>query len=82
MHRSKVTKESTLSQLEVKSSGVVVDIKADQRVIARLSGLGVSIGVKISVLDNRGSGPMLVKVRNTKIAFGRKDADRIIINLL
>ena len=72
-------KEINLTQLEPKSIGIVSSISADERVIARLAGLGVTIGSKVTVLDNRKRGPLLIKVRNTKIAFGRKDAEKIII---
>ena len=74
-----VIKEVSLSQMEPKSVGLVSRIAAETKVIARLSGLGVTIGSKIVVLDNRKRGPLLIKVRNTKIAFGRKDAEKIFI---
>ena len=76
-----VNKEVNLSQLEPKSIGVVSRIVAEMKVVARLSGLGVTVGSKITVLDNRKRGPLLIKVRNTKIAFGRKDAEKILIKV-
>ena len=74
-----VIKELTLAQMEPKSVGIVCSIEAEMKIVARLSGLGVTVGSRITVLDNRKRGPLLIKVRNTKIAFGRKDAEKIII---
>jgi ferrous iron transport protein A len=45
----------------------------------RLSILGFTPGVIISMVQNLGNGPVIVKLRGTRIALGRNEAKKIII---
>jgi ferrous iron transport protein A len=48
-------------------------------VAIRLAGLGLTAGTEIFVLQNRGFGPMLARVRDTRIALGRSQAGLVIV---
>lgn len=54
----------------------VVDIMAGQRVAHRLAELGITRGVELSILQDQGS-PLLVAVRNTRLALERGIAHKI-----
>jgi len=43
----------------------------------RLEALGVNEKTRVSVLNKKGSGSVIIKVRGTRLALGRKIAERI-----
>lgn len=66
----------------VRTTGVatVQDLRGGSCFRGRLAALGFTPGVSVTVLQNRRSGPLLVMVRDTRIALGRGEARRIIVN--
>jgi ferrous iron transport protein A len=55
----------------------VVAITAGQRVAHRLAELGITQGVELCVLNDNGSSPLLVAVRDTRLALERGIAHTI-----
>jgi ferrous iron transport protein A len=45
----------------------------------RLAGLGLTVGAMVEVLQNYGRGPLIVAVRDTRIALGRGQADKVLV---
>ncbi len=43
----------------------------------RLEALGVNERTRISILNKKGSGSVIIKVRGTRLALGRQIAERI-----
>jgi ferrous iron transport protein A len=41
--------------------------------------MGLTVGSRLEVLQNRGRGPMLVRVRETRIALGHGEAIKILV---
>jgi ferrous iron transport protein A len=41
--------------------------------------MGISVGCQIEVLQNPAHGPLLVLVRDTRIALGRGEASKILV---
>jgi Fe2+ transport system protein FeoA len=66
-----------LTQLPQGSRAIVRCVAGGREMLCRLSALGVSNGVPIEVLVNRGRGPLVVLVHGTRIALGRGEASRI-----
>lgn len=54
-------------------------IELDLRVTRRLQVLGMTHGTKISVLNKKVSGPMIIKVRGTRFAVGKRFCDGIFL---
>jgi len=46
---------------------------------SRLFSMGLVPGVKIKVLSNSGAGPLMVAVKDTRLALGRDMAYKIIV---
>ena len=67
----------TLEQLDQGSCAVVRQLGGGKEFSSRLSSMGLSIGARVQVLQNRGRGPLLVLVRDTRIALGRGEAMKI-----
>lgn len=60
----------------------LVRIQGGHRVIHRLSELGLTPGVEIEVLHRNNGGPLLLAVRDTRLALGRGMADKVLVELL
>ena len=59
--------------------GQLVELKrihADRRINHRLTELGLTPGVTLSIIQDNG-GPLLISVRGSRIAIGREMADQI-----
>ena len=65
-----------LTRLRVGQPACLVCVQGDPRQRRRLAELGLTPGVEMRVLQNRG-GPLLVSVRDSRLALGRGMAERI-----
>ena len=68
-----------LDQLRAGNRGTVRALNGGATFASRLAGLGLSLGSELGVLQNRGHGPVLVLVRDTRIALGRGEAMKILV---
>jgi ferrous iron transport protein A len=68
-----------LSELPDGFRGVVARVTGGRELAARLAAMGLTAGTEILVLQNRGYGPLLARVRDTRIAFGRGQADMVTV---
>jgi ferrous iron transport protein A len=58
---------------------VVRALRAGRELAGRLSAMGLVAGAPVEVLQNRGRGPLLILVRDTRVALGRGEALRIVV---
>lgn len=70
-----------LTDLAVGETAVVIGMNGHRGMAGRLAAMGISPGARIVVLQNRGSGPVLARVRDTRIALGRTEAGRVVVRL-
>lgn len=68
-----------LSNAQAGHSYTIEKIELDLRVKRRLQVLGMTHGTKISVLNKKVSGPMIIKVRGTRFAVGKRFCDGIFL---
>jgi Fe2+ transport system protein FeoA len=66
-----------LTQVPAGADGVVLHLDCHGGQLSRLAALGFSLGVKISVVQNQGQGPLIVCVRHTRVALDRAVAGLI-----
>jgi ferrous iron transport protein A len=69
----------SLAQLGQGSCAVVRELGGGRTFSARLASMGLSVGSLLMVLQNRGHGPLLVLVRDTRIALGRGEAMKVMV---
>jgi len=69
----------SIVQLSAGSRAVVRQVGGGKDFSNRLAAMGLSIGSHIEVLQNPEHGPLLVLVRNTRIALGRGEALKILV---
>lgn len=75
-------KSITLDELAPGASGLVSRLGGGKDFASHLSAMGLSLGSQVKMLQNPGHGPLLVLVRDTRIALGRGQALKIIVEEL
>ncbi|MEY8338182.1 FeoA family protein [Lachnospiraceae bacterium 62-35] len=55
----------------------VKSVMVDERLTRRLEALGVNEGTRIVLMNKKGSGTLIIKVRGTRLALGRRIAEGI-----
>jgi len=66
-----------LPDLGPRQWGVVRQLNGGRGFVGRLASLGFARGVAVQVLQNFGRGPLIVMVRDTRVALGRGEAMKI-----
>jgi ferrous iron transport protein A len=66
-----------LNALETGEQGVVVELRGGHGLLGRMTSLGFTPGVEVTVLQNYGRGPLIARVRDARIALGRGEAGHI-----
>jgi ferrous iron transport protein A len=66
-----------LTDLAIGETGVVSDLPRGNRIAARFLALGFTLGVDVKMIQNFGHGPVIVLVRDTRVALGRSEAQRL-----
>ena len=64
----------TLNDLPPGACGMVREVRGDAYLITTLAAMGLTTGAELSVLRNSGHGPLLIIVRHTRLALGRREA--------
>lgn len=70
---------ASLRGLPTGSSGRVAALTGGHGLIARLATLGLTPGVAFEVAQNSGYGPVIVLVRDTRLALGRGEAAHVLV---
>lgn len=69
-----------LAMLRCGESGQVIDVRGGRGPMRRLADMGFARGVPVTVVSDAGSsGPLVVRVGQTKIGIGRRMAMRIMV---
>ena len=56
---------------------IVDSVLVEEKVTRRLEALGVNEQTPIAILNKKGSGTLIIKVRGTRLALGKKIAEGI-----
>lgn len=68
-----------LSSLQPGDAGVVVGLIGGSGLGARLAGLGFAPGTELKVLQTRAHGPLIVRLRDTRVALGAGEASQVLV---
>jgi ferrous iron transport protein A len=66
-----------LNMLEPGDVGIVHDLTGGRGFIGRLAALGFTPGAEVRMIQNFGHGPLIISIRDTRIALGRKEARKV-----
>ena len=73
------TAEEALARLQAGEHAVVLSFEGGHGLVSRLTSLGFTPGVEITMMHNYGHGPLIVSVRGARVALGRGEAQKIIV---
>lgn len=68
-----------LNEGTIGSTYLVESVMVDDTITRRLEALGVNELTRITILNKKGSGSVIFKVRGTRLAVGRRISDGILI---
>jgi ferrous iron transport protein A len=71
-----------LSTLSAGAKAVVVKLIGGHDMLSRMATLGFTPGAEVTVVQNFGHGPLIVSVRDARIALGRGEASKICVRQL
>ncbi len=71
-----------LSTLSAGDKAVVVKLIGGHDMLSRMATLGFTPGAEVTVVQNFGHGPLIVSVRDARIALGRGEASKICVRQL
>ncbi|MDD2694372.1 MAG: FeoA family protein [Anaerolineales bacterium] len=69
----------SLSEMTTGDDATILAIQGGRMVNNRLASLGFTPGVQVNMTQNYGRGPLIVTVRGTRVAIGRGEAAKIIV---
>ena len=69
----------SLDRLPTGARAVVRRLCGGREFAGRLGAMGLAVGSQLEVLQNSGHGPMLVRVHDTRIALGRSEAMKVLV---
>jgi ferrous iron transport protein A len=82
MEETGVDTRTRLSAVRGGESARIRQLAGGQGLMRRLAPLGFVPGARLRVIQNLGRGPMLVAVCDTRVALGRGEADKILVERL
>ncbi len=59
--------------------GQIIELKAGKHLCLRLQSMGLQIGKKIEIINTNTSGPLLIKLEDSRFAIGRGMAMKIMV---
>lgn len=75
-------KLKAISDLPAGRRGVVRLLRGGEEFTHRMVTMGFTPGVEVEVVQNYGRGPILVAIRATRVALGRGEALKLLIEAL
>ena len=74
--------DASLIRLGVLKKGeraTIEGFEAGHSLVSRLAALGFTPGAEVEMIQNFGHGPVIVSVRDTRIALGRGEAAKVLV---
>ncbi len=68
-----------LSRIDPGKEVTLIDIAGGRGIRSKLYSMGLVPGVNLRVLNRSGSGPVIIAVKNSRLAIGRGMAEKIIV---
>jgi len=62
--------------------GIVRQLRGGKDFTNRVAALGFTLGTQVVVVENYGRGPIIVEARDTRVALGRGEAAKMLVEVL
>jgi ferrous iron transport protein A len=79
MPEKRVEKIVSLSAVPRGESVQIKEIQGGHQILSRLASLGFTPGARLKVIQNYGRGPIIVNLRDARVALGRGEALKILV---
>jgi ferrous iron transport protein A len=73
------TSRVPLAELKPGEHAVLIEIHTEKGATGRMTTLGFTPGVQVEMTQNYGHGPLMVTVRGTRVAMGRREAKNLLV---
>lgn len=70
-----------LSETKSGHTAVIAAMEGDTRFLSRITSIGLTIGSRVSVLQNERKRPLLIFGRDTVIALNRDECSKIMVEV-
>ncbi len=70
---------SPLDEMPTGENAVILSFCGGRGIAGRLTSLGFTPGAEVQMTQNFGRGPLIVTVRGTRVALGRGEAAKIVV---
>jgi ferrous iron transport protein A len=70
---------NSLSQARVGRCFLVRQLRGGKDFVSRMTALGFTEGVEVRVIQNYGHGPLIALVRGVRVALGRGEALKVLV---
>jgi ferrous iron transport protein A len=70
----------SLTEIAEGKSSIVRQLGGGKDFLSRMAALGFTIGAQVKIIQNSGRGPMIILVRNSRIALGRGEALKVLVD--
>lgn len=71
-----------LGDLRTGTHALVHHLRGGREFVNRLLVLGLTIGAEIVILQNSGGGPVMIAVRDSRVALGRGETKKVVVEVL
>ncbi len=68
-----------LSMIDPGKEVTLIDIRGGRGVRSKLYSMGLVPGINLKILNRSGSGPVMIAVKDSRLAIGRGMAEKIIV---
>jgi len=68
-----------LSGLAPHERGIVRSLQGGRGFVSRMAALGFTVGAPVVMVHNYGRGPVIVLMRDCRIALGRGEAGKVLV---
>ncbi len=69
----------TLSRIDQGEEVILIDIDGGRGLRSKLYSMGLVPGITLKILNRNGSGPVMIAVKDSRLAIGRGMAEKIIV---
>jgi ferrous iron transport protein A len=69
----------SLAKLAPQEEGTMIELYGGAQFVSRMATLGFTPGAPLTMVQNFGHGPLIVLIRDARIALGRGEANKITV---
>jgi ferrous iron transport protein A len=70
----------SLASIKTGEIGYIRQVNGGRGFISRLATLGFTLGAAVHMVQNFGHGPIIVMVRDARVALGRGEAEKVLVS--